>query len=174
MLDEELLFLMCPAFCVCVWHLGGPHHSLWLHGRSPEEPQHRSDHALLRHLNHRGHLPRLHPHAPWPGPQPHQEGNTHTQMEVFMEVKKVLSGDSLHLFTRQMLMNLPKHWPHTLYKWMETNLLSLKPYLCFYLLTVCHTLTNCSNVYVCVLWLIIIRTYFFFLWYHYIYVVRGN
>ncbi len=61
----------------CVAKLGGPHYTLWLHGRPPEESQYRPDYALLRHFYHRGHLPRLHPHAPWPGPQPHQEGNVH-------------------------------------------------------------------------------------------------
>lgn len=38
--------------------------SLWLHGRSSEEQEHGSDHALLRHLYRGGHVPRLHTHAP--------------------------------------------------------------------------------------------------------------
>lgn len=62
-------FINWNLICLsCVVHLGGSHHSLWLHGRPPAESQYRTDHTVLHHVYHRGYLPRLHPHAPRSGP----------------------------------------------------------------------------------------------------------
>lgn len=81
--------LRSPTLALCLtlfdgrrfWPSGGPHYSLRLHGGPAEEPQHWADHAVLCHLHHRGHIPRLHPNAPRPGPQPHQEGKPRTRPE---------------------------------------------------------------------------------------------
>lgn len=72
--EEKKIWNLEPKFLACPIS-GGPGYTLWVHGRPPEEWQHRPDGPLLRYLHCGSHLPRLHPHAVRFGRLSDQKGN---------------------------------------------------------------------------------------------------